>query len=73
MFSGNANLRIDVFFKVSYVRVYKKVNQKSTVIFKFKILGTLKIVLFMITYHFFHKSENNSKARKIETVHLFFL
>ena len=38
MFSGNANLRIDVFSKVSYARVYKKVNPKNTVIVKFKIL-----------------------------------
>ena len=40
MFSGNANLRIDVFSKVSFVRVYKKVNKKNTVIVKFKMLGT---------------------------------
>ena len=36
MFSGNANLRIDVFFKVSYARVYKKVKQKNTMIVNFK-------------------------------------
>ena len=42
MFSGNANLRIDVFSKVSYARVYKKVNQKNTVIVKCKILGILQ-------------------------------
>ena len=43
MFSGNADLRIDVFSKVSYVRVYKKVKQKNTVIVKFKILETLQL------------------------------
>ena len=43
MFSGNADLRIDVFSKVSYVRVYKKVKEKNNVIVKFKILVTLKL------------------------------